>query len=92
MPQQVGPAHLQLYRGDSDTQVGTLFEPDYAALQALQPDLIIIAGRSRAAHDQLSELAPTIDLTSATTDSFVDGLRSNLQRLGEIFERGAEAL
>ena len=91
VPQQVGPAHLQLYRGDSYTQVGTVFEPDYAALQALQPDLIIIAGRSRSAHDQLSELAPTIDLTSATTGSFVDGLRSNLQRLGEIFEREAEA-
>lgn len=87
VPGQVGPAHLKTFQDEKYARVGTLFEPDYAALQALQPDLIIIAGRSRAAHDKLSELAPTLDLTTATTESFVEGVRGNLQLLGEIFDK-----
>ncbi|CEA04363.1 iron compound ABC transporter substrate-binding protein [Pseudomonas saudimassiliensis] len=90
VPAQVGPAHLQAFQDDRYARVGTLFEPDYAALKALQPDLIIIAGRSRAAYAQLAEVAPTLDLT-LSPDAFVDGMRANLQQLGTIFEKQQEA-
>lgn len=90
VPAQVGPAHLQAFQDDKYAKVGTLFEPDYAALKALQPDLIIIAGRSRAAYDKLAEVAPTLDLT-LSPDAFVDGMRANLQQLGTIFEKQQKA-
>lgn len=90
VPEQVGPAHLKKFRDEKYAQVGTLFEPDYAALQALQPDLIIIAGRSRTAYDKLAELAPTIDLT-LNPESFVEGVRGNLQLLGNIFDKPQKA-
>ena len=52
--------------------VGTLAEPDYEAVNALAPDLIIIAGRSAAAYGDLSKIAPTIDVSfgSSMMDSF----------------------
>ncbi|MEZ2743609.1 siderophore ABC transporter substrate-binding protein [Halopseudomonas bauzanensis] len=90
VPEQAGPAHLKKFQDAKYAKVGTLFEPDYAALQALQPDLIIIAGRSRTAYDKLAELAPTIDLT-LSPESFVGGVRTNLQLLGSIFDKQQQA-
>lgn len=90
VPEQAGPDHLKKFQHEKYAKVGTLFEPDYAALQALQPDLIIIAGRSRTAHDKLAELAPTIDLT-LSPESFVGGVRTNLQLLGSIFDKQQQA-
>lgn len=90
VPQLSGPEHLKQYQGQEYTRVGTLFEPDYAAVEALQPDLIIIAGRSRAAYEKLTALAPTIDMTLAA-DPFVEGVRGNLQLLGKIFDQEQQA-
>lgn len=91
VPQMVGPGYLKAkYEGRDTTNVGTLFEPDYAALQALKPDLIIIGGRSSTAYEKLSEVAPTIDLSIAP-DQFLAGAQGNLQLLGEIFEKQEQA-
>lgn len=90
VPEQAGPGHLKKFQDAKYAKVGTLFEPDYAALQALQPDLIIIAGRSRTAYDKLAELAPTIDLT-LSPESFVAGVRTNLQLLGSVFDKQQQA-
>ncbi|SUO94289.1 siderophore ABC transporter substrate-binding protein [Suttonella ornithocola] len=43
--------------------VGTLFEPDYEALAAYAPDLIITDGPGAVSYEQLAKLAPTIDMT-----------------------------
>lgn len=43
--------------------VGSLFEPDYEAVNAIAPDLIIVAGRSAAVYSDLAKIAPTIDLS-----------------------------
>ncbi|QIL85162.1 ABC transporter substrate-binding protein [Vibrio sp. HDW18] len=86
----VWPEYLQKYDGEQYPKVGTLFEPDYEAVQALQPDLIIIAGRSRAAYQKLSHIAPTIDL-SIDPAQFVEGVKHNLDLLGQIFNRSDKA-
>lgn len=72
--------------------VGTLFEPDYEVIAAERPDLIVVAGRSAAAYPQLSQLAPTIDL-SFQTDDFVGSLERNVRALAAVFgvEDEAEA-
>ena len=80
------PERLEAYGGDEVVKVGTLFEPDYERVNALDPDLIIVAGRSSAVYDQLAELAPTIDLT-VDGQRFLPSFRDQLASLGEIFDR-----
>jgi iron complex transport system substrate-binding protein len=69
--------------------VGSLFEPDYEKVNEMSPDLIIVAGRSAEVYPDLSDLAPTIDL-SFQTDDFIGGLEANSRVLGAIFEKEDE--
>ncbi|MBO6919065.1 MAG: siderophore ABC transporter substrate-binding protein [Rhizobiaceae bacterium] len=43
--------------------VGSLFEPDFEKLANMELDLIVAGGRSSRQYEQLSEVAPTIDMT-----------------------------
>ncbi|MEM1079359.1 MAG: siderophore ABC transporter substrate-binding protein [Pseudomonadota bacterium] len=70
-------------------RVGTLFEPDYEAVAALGPDLIIAGGRSYDAVPDLAKLAPTIDMT-VWEDTVGQGL-DRLAAYGEIFGKQTEA-
>ncbi|WP_296270544.1 siderophore ABC transporter substrate-binding protein [Pseudomonas sp. UBA6323] len=91
VPQMAGPAYLKAqYAGRESVNIGTLFEPNQAALEALKPDLIIIGGRSSNQFETLSALAPTIDLSIAP-DQFLAGVRSNIKVLGEIFDKQEQA-
>lgn len=78
------PANLDAFEGDGYVKVGSLFEPDYEAVNALSPDLIIVAGRSSGAYEQLSAIAPTVDLSNDWAD-FVPSVKANSRTLGEIF-------
>ena len=80
------PDRLAGYTDDEYVEVGTLFEPDYEQVNALDPDLIIVGGRSSAVYPELAEIAPTIDLTVDNGD-FVASFRQHLTTLGAIFER-----
>ncbi|CAD7054231.1 Periplasmic binding protein precursor (plasmid) [Pseudorhizobium banfieldiae] len=53
---------------DGAEVVGNLFEPDLEALSALEPDLIILGGRSSTKVDATSQVAPTIDMTMTGQD------------------------
>ncbi len=57
------PPHLARYADAKYAGVGTLFEPDAAALAALKPDLIVIGGRSARQYDAMKAIAPTIDMS-----------------------------
>ena len=69
------------YASDDVTDIGTIFEPDYETVAAEQPDLIIVAGRSSAAYPDLSEIAPTIDVSNDWA-SFHDSVVANTELLG----------
>lgn len=59
------PDELQAF---ADTEnVGTLKEPDFEAVAALDPDLIIISARMAELAPQLEEIAPVADLSIDTT-------------------------
>jgi iron complex transport system substrate-binding protein len=64
--------------------VGTAFEPDYEAVNALEPDLIIIASRSSATYPEMKKIAPTIDLT-IDNDNFMQSFRARHETIGKIF-------
>jgi iron complex transport system substrate-binding protein len=87
VPDAVFPEVLAQYGEDEYPKVGSLFEPDYEAVNALEPDLIIVAGRSAAAYPELAEIAPTVDLTVDNGD-FVASFEQRVTSLAEIF--GAE--
>ncbi|MBV7407827.1 siderophore ABC transporter substrate-binding protein [Maritimibacter sp. DP1N21-5] len=77
---------LAPYAGD----LGTLFEPDYEALNALSPDLIVAGGRSTEAVPQLEKLAPTVDMTM-WGDDLLDQTRARLAAFGALYGKEAEA-
>ena len=83
------PSLSEFSTGDYE-KAGSLFEPDFEAVNALQPDLIIVAGRSQAKYEDLSKIAPTIDLTVAN-DAFLEGVEGNARLLGELFGKQEEA-
>lgn len=56
--------------------VGSIFEPDYEAINALQPDLIIAGGRSNPDVPDLENMAPTLDMTI-----WEDTVRQGLDRM-----------
>ena len=65
--------------------VGTAFEPDYEAINALEPDLIIVAGRSSRAYPEMPRIAPTGDLT-VWGDDFMGQFRELHRAMGQIFD------
>jgi len=83
------PERLQQYTTDDYAKVGTLFEPDYEAVNELQPDLVIVAGRSAAAYPELAKMYPTIDLTVDQSD-FYGSVSERTTALAEIFGKEDE--
>lgn len=90
LPEQRLPAHLSRYADKRYVKVGTPFVPDIKALTALKPDLIIIGGRSSSRYEELSAIAPTIDLGPAPDDFTNSVIRATLT-LGRIFDRNPQA-
>jgi iron complex transport system substrate-binding protein len=70
--------------------VGTLFEPDFEAINAISPDLIIAGGRSQEVVPQLADISPTIDMTIWGDDLVAQAL-DRLATYGTLFGREAEA-
>jgi len=69
--------------------VGNLFEPDFEAVNALSPDLVVVGGRSSKQLKAMQKLAPTIDMT-IWEDTVGQGL-DRLDAYGVIFDKEAEA-
>ena len=73
-------------------KAGTLFEPNYEALNAYNPQLIVIGSRMAKdkVSDELAKLAPTIDMT-AQTDDMKESAKARIDAYGRIFGKQAEA-
>lgn len=83
------PEYLAEYGSEDVTKVGTLFEPDFEAVNALQPDLIIVGGRSRTQADALSQIAPTIDM-SVDPSNYLQSAMDRARAVGKIFGKTEE--
>ena len=71
-------------------KAGTLFEPNFEALNEYKPQLIIIGSRAAKAFDQLNKLAPTIEMT-ADTDNLKESSKQRIDEFAKIFNKQAEA-
>ena len=89
------PGGLLLDNLHSDTQpepkaVGTVFEPDLEALNAMQPQAILIGGRMAGKYDELSSIAPTLDM-SIDTANIYESSKQRLHDLGALFGKSDQA-
>lgn len=78
------PSYLSKYEANKSIDVGSLFEPNYEAVNAAAPDLIITGGRSSTKYDALSKIAPTIDLESDDRN-YVESSIRNIETLAALF-------
>ena len=83
------PDYLQDALAQDAFNAGTLFEADLIEIEAQQPDLIIVGGRSSGLYEDLSQIAPTIDL--GITGSYLETLERNVTFLGEVLGAEGEA-
>lgn len=84
------PTYLSDYASNSVPKVGTLFEPDYEKIFGLNPDLIIVAGRSQPKFAELAKIAPTIDLT-VDSKNLLGSVERNTTILAKIFNKQDQA-
>lgn len=81
------PSFLEKYNDESVYKnVGTLKEPDFEAVFEMEPDVIFISGRTAAAYEELSKIAPTVYLTVDNAD-YMSSVESNAKLIGEMFEK-----
>lgn len=87
----VRPVYLQYLEAAAEgtVPVGSLFEPDFEAVFALDPDLIIAGGRSSGQVADLTRIAPTIDMT--IWENTVGNGLARLRSYGVLFGKQAEA-
>ncbi|WP_019223643.1 siderophore ABC transporter substrate-binding protein [Bartonella rattaustraliani] len=90
VPEGKKPTYLQRFNDAKYEKIGTIFEPDYEKIATLQPDLIIISSRTQPKYQDLSKIAPTIDLTVSNENSLED-IKRNVSILGKIFGKEKEA-
>ncbi|MES0885118.1 siderophore ABC transporter substrate-binding protein [Roseibium sp. SCP14] len=84
-PERVYVDYLQETAAGAE-KIGTLFEPDFEAVNALQPELIVAGGRSSKQVEALSEFAPTIDMT-IWGDGLLDQAKARLNAYGAVFDK-----
>ena len=85
VPQESLPAYLEKFEDvEKYENVGTLKEADFEAINAMEPDLIIISGRQAEMYEEFSDIAPTIHMAVDTT-KYMESFESNMNTLGEIF-------
>lgn len=90
LPKGNVPSYLEEFTAEDYVNAGTLFEPDFEVLANLNPDLIIISGRTQEAYADLAELAPTIYVGMDNTD-YLGSFEKNVTLMGEIFSKQTEA-
>lgn len=81
------PQGLKTYDQAKYFNLGTLFIPDWDALDLFLPELIILGSRSTGAYDRLSLQFPDADIIDFTIEygDYIGGFERNLQNLGLIF-------
>lgn len=89
------PSGLKLDNLQSKTQpepktVGTVFEPDLEALNAMQPQAILVGSRMAEKYDELSSIAPTLDM-SIDTANIYESSKRRLADLGALFGKSEQA-
>ena len=84
------PEILSVYQDDKYANVGSLKETNFEAIEALNPDLIIIGGRQAEDIDSFKEIAPTVYLATDGQD-YMNSFSQVMTDLGNLFDKQDEA-
>lgn len=90
MPNNLLLDNLQAKSQSDAESIGTLFEPDLEALNALQPQAILIGGRMAKKYDELSNIAPTLDMSIDNVNIY-ESSKQRLHDLGALFGKSDQA-
>lgn len=90
VPTGVKPAYLGKFNSDDYQKIGSIFEPDFEEIAAGAPDLIIAGERIADQYDELSRIAPTVQMKIDYTDFLASAEKTN-RTLAAIFGKSAEA-
>lgn len=91
MPSNLLLDNLQAKGQPDPKSIGTIFEPDLEALNALQPQAILIGSRTAKKYDELSSIAPTLDM-SVDTANIYESSKQRLHDLGALFGKSDQAV
>ena len=89
LPQANVPGYLEKYKDSKYTNLGSLKEPDFEALNTLKPDVIFISGRQRDLYDQFKEIAPTIFI-AVDTSNYMESFKTNMDIIATVFDKEDE--
>lgn len=84
------PEILSVYEDDKYANVGDLKEPDFEAIEALNPDLIIIGVRQADQIDSFKEIAPTVYLAT-NGENYMESFSTVVKDIGNLFDKQEEA-
>ncbi|MEY9976981.1 siderophore ABC transporter substrate-binding protein [Lysinibacillus sp. RC79] len=90
LPQKSVPSYLSKYTDKNYVNVGSLKEPDFEAISAMNPDIIFISGRQASAYDELSKIAPTV-FVGVDDQNFMESFKEKTELAGKIFGKEKEA-
>lgn len=90
-PLSVLPSYLEKYKSVSDT--GSMKEPSIDAIKQVKPQLIVIDGRQASRTEELSKIAPVINL-SVDAKNYLESTKNHINVLADITgtEKKAEDL
>ncbi len=91
MPSSLHLDNLQSKNQPDPKEVGTVFEPDLEALNAMQPQAILVGSRMAEKYNALSSIAPTLDM-SIDTANIYESSKQRLHDLGALFGKSDQAL
>lgn len=89
LPKGSLPNSISKYEDEKYADLGTLKEPDFEAVNNLNPDLIIISGRQNDMYEEFSKIAPTLYLNIDGT-KYMEDFTRNMTALGKVFEKETE--
>ncbi|MEH7490607.1 siderophore ABC transporter substrate-binding protein [Neobacillus niacini] len=89
VPQAAIPPYLEKYADEKYTNVGSLKEPDFEAIHAMQPDVIFISARQAELYEQFAEIAPTVYVELDYT-KYMESFEKNMNLVADIFDKKEE--
>lgn len=84
LPKAALPKRFEKYEDKKYADLGGLKEPDYEAINALQPDLILLGGRQADLQEKFSEIAPTL-LLNIDGSKYMEDVKRNVNTLSKVF-------
>jgi len=84
IPKKFMPQYLDdLKNRDDIADVGSVIEPDFEAIHAQRPDLILISARQERFYKELSDIAPTVFIGTDSKD-YIPSFKQNTMLLAQI--------